>query len=118
MDFVTYLATHQWIILLAAIWTIPWKGVALWRASRNKSAAWFVVLLIVNTLGILEMIYIFFFSKKTEAAAEAPQPIESQEIQKPGKMVLDIIREEKIEVDEDEKKEETKPDLDDQIQKS
>ncbi len=47
-----------------AIWTIPWKGVALWRAARNGSKAWFIILLVANTLAILEIIYIFFFSKK------------------------------------------------------
>jgi len=49
-----------------AIWTIIWKGTALWKAARNSSKIWFVVLLAVNTVGILEIIYVFFFSKKKE----------------------------------------------------
>ena len=49
---------------LLAIWTIVWKGIALWKSARNGSNIWFIVLLIVNTLGILEIIYIFFFSEK------------------------------------------------------
>lgn len=119
--FFTFLATHQWIIILAAIWTIPWKGLALWRAARNQSTAWFVVLLIINTLGILEIIYIFAFSKKGKE--EDPQPIEPQEIPKPEKIVLDIKEEEKTEEkteakEEEEKKEEEKPSLDEEIPKS
>jgi methionyl-tRNA synthetase len=55
---------NQWILLLIAIWTLPWKGVALWKASRNKQKVWFVVLLVFNTLAILEILYIFYFSKK------------------------------------------------------
>ena len=51
-------------VLAAVIWTIPWKAVALWRAARNGSVAWFVVMLILNTLAILEIIYIFAFSKR------------------------------------------------------
>lgn len=47
----------------ALIWTLAWKGVALWKAARNGSKPWFVVLLLLNTLGILEIIYIFGFSK-------------------------------------------------------
>jgi len=43
---------------------VPWKGIALWKAARNKSLAWFVVLFIVNTAGILEILYIFVFSKR------------------------------------------------------
>ncbi|MCX6766477.1 MAG: DUF5652 family protein [Candidatus Moranbacteria bacterium] len=121
MNFAQFLATHTWILILAAIWTIPWKGVALWRAARNRSVAWFVVLLIVNTLGILEIIYIFAFSKKTEEE-EAPQPIEEQEIPEPEKIVLDIKGEEKAEEkteakEEKERKEEEKSDLDEETSK-
>jgi hypothetical protein len=57
-----------WVILAIAAWTLPWKGVALWRSARNHHTAWFVVLLIVNTLAILEIIYIFGFSKKKPQA--------------------------------------------------
>lgn len=53
-----------WLVVLAAVWTIPWKGAALWRAARNGHKAWFVALLLVNTLAILEILYIFIFSKK------------------------------------------------------
>jgi len=33
------------------------------KAARKNSLVWFVILLIVNTLGILEILYIFLFSK-------------------------------------------------------
>ncbi len=52
------------IMTLAVVWSIVWKGIALWRAGRNGHLAWFIVLLIVNTVGILEIIYIFVFSRK------------------------------------------------------
>lgn len=58
---------NPWIALgfaVLAVWTIIWKGLALWKAAENKSKPWFIVLLLVNTIGILEIIYIFFFSKK------------------------------------------------------
>jgi len=48
------------------LWTLPWKGVALWKAARNSHKKWFVVLLVINTLAILEIVYIFFFAKKKE----------------------------------------------------
>ena len=54
----------MWILWLIILWTMPWKGVALWKAAKNEHKKWFIVLLVVNTLAILEMIYIFFFSKK------------------------------------------------------
>lgn len=60
----TFIMTHSWVIIAVVIWTLLWKGVALWKAARNTSYAWFVILLIINTLGILEIIYIFGFSRK------------------------------------------------------
>jgi hypothetical protein len=57
------------LVLLSIAWTLPWKGVALWKSARNKHLVWFIVMLIVNTLAILEIIYIFGFSKrKTQVA--------------------------------------------------
>lgn len=52
------------ILLPILFWTLPWKGLALWRAARNGHKKWFIVLLVVNTLAILEIVYIFYFSKK------------------------------------------------------
>lgn len=60
------------VIALALLWTIPWKGVALWKAAQNKSRIWFIVLLLLNTLAILEILYIFVFSKKEQ---EENQPL-------------------------------------------
>lgn len=56
-----------WLALLI-IWTIPWKGVALWRAARNQQLPWFIAVLIVNTFGILEIIYLAFFQKRKKDA--------------------------------------------------
>lgn len=56
-----------WLVIgLALAWSMTWKGVALWRAGRNRDLVWFVVLFLVNTLGILEIIYIFAFSRREE----------------------------------------------------
>lgn len=56
-------------ILLLVAWSLPWKGVALWKAARASSTVWFVVLLVVQTLGILEMLYIFVLSKDKQTIA-------------------------------------------------
>ena len=52
------------LVLLSIAWTLPWKGVALWKSARNKHLVWFIVMLIANTLAVLEIIYIFGFSKR------------------------------------------------------
>jgi hypothetical protein len=51
------------LIFLLVIWTIFWKGLALWHSGRRAQPWWFVVLLIVNTIGILEIIYLFAVAK-------------------------------------------------------
>ena len=69
INFGHFLSSHPWLPFLfavIAVWTIIWKGIALWKAARNGSTPWYVVLLIVNTMGILEIIYIYFFSKKED----------------------------------------------------
>lgn len=58
------------VFALLIIWSLAWKGLALWKSAREGSKVWFVVLLIVNTLGILEILYIYVFSKKSHAVAE------------------------------------------------
>lgn len=62
-----YLQHHPFVMVAlipVIIWTLIWKGLALWTAARKSDKIWFVVLLIVNTFGILEMLYFFFFSRK------------------------------------------------------
>ncbi|MEI7749589.1 MAG: DUF5652 family protein [Candidatus Moraniibacteriota bacterium] len=65
------------LIVLILIWTLPWKGVALWRAARNGHTAWFVILLVVNTVALLEIVYIFFFSKKGLERKSATETVTS-----------------------------------------
>lgn len=54
------------ILYLLIAWTIIWKGIALWHSARNKQLAWYITLLIVNTVGILEIFYLVFFKKRTK----------------------------------------------------
>lgn len=51
------------IILILTVWTLYWKYRALWHASKHDHKVWFGVLLLVNTLGILEILYLHVFSK-------------------------------------------------------
>jgi hypothetical protein len=67
------------LMTILAVWTFAWKGVALWKSAKKDHLIWFVVFLIVNTLGVLEILYIFIFSKfgdeysrKREVKAKKP----------------------------------------------
>jgi len=59
-----FLIDYSWLLLLLGLWTLPWKGVALWKAARNTHKWWFIALLVINTLAVLEIIYIFIFSRR------------------------------------------------------
>ena len=52
-------------VIPIAIWSIFWMGWALWKAAKAGSKVWFILLLLVHTMGILDIIYIFLVSKKT-----------------------------------------------------
>ena len=54
-------------LLLILAWTLPWKGVALWKSAKNSHKKWFIAILILNTLAILEIISIFYFSKPKQS---------------------------------------------------
>lgn len=51
-------------MLILIFWSLVWKGFALWRAVKNDNKIWFVALLIINTAGVLEILYLFVFGKK------------------------------------------------------
>jgi len=57
---------HLFYLLIT--WAIVWKGIALWHAARNSQLVWYIALLIVNTVGILEILYLVFFRKKEKGA--------------------------------------------------
>jgi len=65
------------LFILLITWSAVWKAIALWMSARRNHKVWFIVLLLVNTMGILEILYIFIFSKmdksvkKTFTADEA-----------------------------------------------
>lgn len=60
------------LILALMVWSLVWKGFALWKAAGNGQLKWFIALLIVNSAGIIEIVYIFFFSKKRENMQNKP----------------------------------------------
>jgi len=51
------------ILAIISVWALVWKGLALWKSCQKKQKVWFIVLLVVNTMGILEILYIYVFSK-------------------------------------------------------
>jgi len=58
------IAQNPVLFVLIMAWVLYWKGMALWKAARKNHQAWFIVLLVLNTLGILEILYIYVFSER------------------------------------------------------
>ncbi len=55
--FFTFMPFLQ-IIVLILILEVILKGVALYRAARSGHKGWFIFILVLNTLGILPIIYL------------------------------------------------------------
>ena len=64
MGFTSMPPEFQFLFFVMTIWTLAWKGVALWKAAKNNDKYWYIALLVINTVGILEIIYIFIFADK------------------------------------------------------
>ncbi|MCL5733446.1 MAG: methionine--tRNA ligase subunit beta [Patescibacteria group bacterium] len=105
-----FIIQNSWLIWLAVVWVLPWKGYALWKAAKNNQPVWFIFLLVVNTLAILEILYIFVFAKdkwgwwrksaNQEKIAELEKPTEVlkfEDFKKADLRVGKILRAEKIE---------------------
>ena len=64
MNVEAFVEQFWWVLLLVAVWTLPWKAVAFWEAARRNELGWFIALLLINTIGLLEIFYIFVITKQ------------------------------------------------------
>jgi len=60
------------IILVVALWTVVLKGYSLWYAARGGQKKWFIALLVINTLGILEIVYLIWFRPTSPSHSDTP----------------------------------------------
>ncbi len=61
-------------IVVVLAWTIVIKGFALWHAARGNDKIWFIFLLVANTLGVVEVIYLVWFRKDKDNSKVAEVP--------------------------------------------
>lgn len=64
-------AALTFLLIPLMIWGLFWKGWALWKAAKADSKPWFIALLIINTVGILEILYIFVFSRTKKTSRKS-----------------------------------------------
>ena len=63
MSLEMFVEQNPLLALVILVWILIWKGLALWRAAQKESKWWFIAILVFNTVGILEILYLFVFSK-------------------------------------------------------
>ncbi len=69
------ISIYGWLMVLGFIlllfWSLVWKGLALWKSAQQGDKWWFIVFLVVNTAGILEILYIYVFGRKKSEQTNA-----------------------------------------------
>lgn len=59
------LLVNKWFLLFSILWALPWKGYALWKAAKKGEKYWFIIMLVINSYALIEILYIFVFTKET-----------------------------------------------------
>ena len=67
----SFIVKHPLLFSLILVWTLAWKGVALWKSGRLSHKWWFISIFLINTLGLLEIGYIYFVAKKYDVKVES-----------------------------------------------
>ena len=82
------------LILLLAIWEAIWKGFALWHSARNKQLGWFIIILVVNTVGILPILYLLLARPKKKQQVKESLRVEiiEDEEEKPLLKEKNVVR--------------------------
>ena len=53
------------LLVILALWEMIWKGIGMWKSAQAGQLVWFVVMFVLNTAGILPIIYLLFFQKSS-----------------------------------------------------
>lgn len=61
------------------VWTLIWKGFALWKAALRREKWWFIAMLVINDAGILSILYLFIFSERPLKKSTPKEGVESGE---------------------------------------
>jgi len=63
MNSLEEILNKPYFVIPYLIWVTAWKGLALWKSAGKKQLPWFLILLTINTMGILEIAYVFYLNK-------------------------------------------------------
>ena len=60
----SWINAHPALFALIILWSLVWKGFGLWRAAERQQRYWFIAMLVLNTAGLLEIVYLFLVARK------------------------------------------------------
>jgi methionyl-tRNA synthetase len=75
-----------WIVFI--LWSLSWKAVSLWISARNHQRNWFIVLFILETAGILPIIYLLWFRRDRQPGVTQSlfnNPLAEEKVAETGK---------------------------------
>lgn len=77
---IAFIEENTLLFIVVTLWSLAWKGFALWKAAaRKKNPYWFVAILVLNTYGIIDILYIFIFSE-WKKITKKEEPKEHKEV--------------------------------------
>ena len=85
------LGVSLFVLGLILVWSAIWKLFAMWKSARRNSPVWFVLLFLINTIGILDILYIYVFS---EIGKRKKAALESRTVKKSSKRIYDNMEKE------------------------
>jgi hypothetical protein len=62
------------LLIALMLWEAVWKGIGLWKAGGHRQLAWFIAMFVLNTVGILPIVYIVWFQKSSKKASMPARP--------------------------------------------
>ena len=65
------LDSAMYLVIVLLVWSTTWKGIALWHAAKRGEKWWFIALLVLNTVGVLEILYLLFVAKAFSSPTKA-----------------------------------------------
>lgn len=51
------------LVLPLMVWILFWEALALWQAATRRQLVWFLIILFFNSLGLLEIAYVFYLHR-------------------------------------------------------
>jgi len=74
MSLATYMQ-NPYLLIVLVVWELVWKGLALWKSAGKGQKYWFVALLVINSIGILPIVYLLINkSRVSNRWEELPSP--------------------------------------------